>query len=91
MLSKTTHNKNGDAVTYRVRSMHYEGETHYHIERSINGGKFKLLFGGLGYNEAIDYIKYPEMIESKYQSLRATGLIIILFLAVVGIIFYLTY
>lgn len=68
------------AKEYRIGHMYYDGRSNYHIERRIDDGKWKLLFGGLDYNTAQEFIKNPDAIESYYNSLNRAGYVIVCFI-----------
>ena len=57
-------------VKYRIGTLYYDGMTKYHIERSKNGGRFKLLFGNLSHKDASSYLKDPFLIEQENKRLN---------------------
>lgn len=67
-----------DIKEYRS-GQHWEyGKCQYfYIERKINDGKWKLLWGGMGYKEVQEYLKNPDSIEAAWKSKKITGLIIL--------------
>ena len=72
---------------YRMQSMFYEGDLHYHIEQ-FRKGKWRLIAGDFSYNEAKFIIDNNAGDTVKEQMDHATKVIIITFIiCILGLLF----
>lgn len=74
---------------YRIGNMYYEGKLHYHIERKVNNGEWKLLFGGLSYQEADFFINNPIEIEKFNTYLKRVSYGVLIFFIFLVLFLYL--
>lgn len=71
-------------IEYRIGSMYYEGSTKCHIEKRVDGGKWKLLFGNLTYQDAQRYLENPDEIERFNNYLKKCGIFtLVLFISLI--------
>ena len=74
---------------YIMDSQYYDGKTHYIIKRLKDNGKYKLLFGGLTYKKAKNYLDNPEKIEIENKKLNIHGIFIgLIFLLSITVLYF---
>lgn len=61
---------------YKIGTMLYDGELHYHVENE----KGSIVIGRLTYEEANFYIDNPEVLKSTIKSYKIVGALCIIFI-----------